>query len=173
MEESMRARILTTIVLWLILVMAGDFASERFDVAYSLGLAGDLNYGRILHAFLISDNEQREMVPGIASDWNISEDGLTWTFTIREGVKFHDGSDLTAEDVWWTWMHYWGKDESGSALERATQSSAQALARIVERIEQPAPDQVSITLTQGDGGFPAAMVSEAAANWYGVVPQRP
>ena len=51
-------------------VMVGDFASERFDVAYSLGLAGDLNYGRILHGFLISDNEKREMVPGIASDWN-------------------------------------------------------------------------------------------------------
>jgi peptide/nickel transport system substrate-binding protein len=93
-----------------------------------------------LHGFLIATNEKTELLPGIATDWQVSEDGLTWTFTIREGVKFHDGSDLTAEDVRWTWMHYWGKDETGSALERATQSSAQALARIVERIEQPAPD---------------------------------
>ncbi len=65
-------------------IMVGDLASERFSVGFSLGLAGDLNYGRILHGFLISDNEQREMVPGIASDWNLSDDGLTWTFTIRE-----------------------------------------------------------------------------------------
>jgi peptide/nickel transport system substrate-binding protein len=151
--------------------MTGGWGNERFT--YNYGVGGGNNYGRILHGFLIATNEKTELLPGIATDWQISEDGLTWTFTIREGVKFHDGSDLNAEDVWWTWMHYWGKDESGSALERATQSSAQALARIVERIEQPAPDQVSITLTQGDGGFPAAMVSEAAANWYGVVPQRP
>src|SRR5918997_1116718 len=115
MEESMRARILTTIVLWLILVMAGDFASERFDVAYSLGLAGDLNYGRILHAFLISDNEQREMVPGIASDWSLSPDGLTWTFTIREGVKWHDGTELVPEDVLWTFQHLFGP-EAGEHL---------------------------------------------------------
>ena len=151
--------------------MTGGWGNERFT--YNYGVGGGNNYGRILHGFLIATNEKTELLPGMATDWQISEDGLTWTFTIREGVKFHDGSNLTAEDVWWTWMHYWGKDESGSALERATQSSAQALARIVERIEQPAPDQVSITLTQGDGGFPAAMVSEAAANWYGVVPQRP
>src|SRR5918999_292569 len=151
--------------------MTAGWGNERFT--YNYGVGGGNNYGRILHGFLIATNEKTELLPGIATDWQISEDGLTWTFTIREGVKFHDGSDLTAEDVWWTWMHYWGKDESGSALERATQSSAQALARIVERIEQPAPDQVSITLTQGDGGFPASMVSEAAANWYGVVPQRP
>jgi peptide/nickel transport system substrate-binding protein len=151
--------------------MIGGWGNERFT--YNYGVGGGNNYGRILHGFLIATNEKTELLPGIATDWQVSEDGLTWTFTIREGVKFHDGSDLTAEDVRWTWMHYWGKDETGSALERATQSSAQALARIVERIEQPTPDQVSITLTQGDGGFPAAMVSEAAANWYGVVPQRP
>src|SRR5918999_2486406 len=151
--------------------MTAGWGNERFT--YNYGVGGGNNFGRILHGFLIATNEKTELLPGIATDWQISEDGLTWTFTIREGVKFHDGSDLTAEDVRWTWMHYWGKDETGSALERATQSSAQALARIVERIEQPAPDQVSITLTQGDGGFPASMVSEAAANWYGVVPQRP
>jgi peptide/nickel transport system substrate-binding protein len=151
--------------------MIAGWGNERFTYNYSVG--GGNNYARIMEGFLVATNEKTELLPGIATDWQISEDGLTWTFTIREGVKFHDGSDLTAEDVWWTWMHYWGQDESGAALDRATQSSAQAMARVVERIEQPAPNQVSITLTQGDGGFPAAMVSEAAANWYGVVPSRP
>jgi peptide/nickel transport system substrate-binding protein len=151
--------------------MIAGWGNERFT--YNYGVGGGNNYARIMEGFLVATNEETELLPGIAKDWQISEDGLTWTFTIREGVKFHDGSELTAEDVWWSWMHYWGKDESGSAVERATQSSAQALARIVESIDQPAPNQVSITLTQGDGGFPAAMVSEAAANWYGVLPRRP
>jgi peptide/nickel transport system substrate-binding protein len=151
--------------------MIAGWGNERFTYNYSVG--GGNNYARIMQGFLITTNEETELLPGIANDWQISEDGLTWTFTIREGVQFHDGSDLTTEDVWWSWMHYWGKDESGSSVERATQSSAQALARLVESIEQPAPNQVRITLTQGDGGFPAAMVSEAAANWYGVLHSRP
>ena len=37
--------------------------------------------------------------PGLATDWEISDDLMTYTFTLREGVTFHDSSELTAEDV--------------------------------------------------------------------------
>jgi ABC-type transport system substrate-binding protein len=46
-------------------------------------------------------------VPGLAQSWTVSTNGLTWTFTLQPGVKFHDGTDLTAAAVvsnvqrWW------------------------------------------------------------------------
>lgn len=38
-------------------------------------------------------------VPGLAEKWQMSPDGLTWTFDIRQGVKFHDGTPLTVDDI--------------------------------------------------------------------------
>src|SRR5262249_60700865 len=40
-----------------------------------------------------------EIEPALATRWNASRDGLVWSFTLREGVKFHDGSPLTAAEV--------------------------------------------------------------------------
>ena len=48
---------------------------------------------------LVKFNESGEIVPALATDWTVSDDGLTWTFTVREGIKFHDGSDLTLDDI--------------------------------------------------------------------------
>jgi peptide/nickel transport system substrate-binding protein len=47
----------------------------------------------------VSVTADGEFVPELASDWSVSEDGLTWTMTIVEDATFHDGEPLTAEDV--------------------------------------------------------------------------
>lgn len=44
--------------------------------------------------------------PGLAESWEISEDGKVWTFKIHNGVKFHDGEPLTAEDIVFTYKFY-------------------------------------------------------------------
>jgi peptide/nickel transport system substrate-binding protein len=44
-------------------------------------------------------NNAQEFVPNLATEWTVSDDGLTYTFTIREGVTFHEGGELTPSDV--------------------------------------------------------------------------
>ncbi len=46
-----------------------------------------------------------KVIPDLATSWTISEDGLTYTFSLREGVRFHDGAPLTAEDVVASFTH--------------------------------------------------------------------
>src|ERR671918_2467771 len=89
--------------------MVAGWGAERFDSVLA-GTGGVNQDVRLLHGFLIAANEKGEMIPGIVTDWSISEDGLTWTVAVREGVKFHDGSPLTAEDVLWTWKHEFGPE---------------------------------------------------------------
>ena len=48
---------------------------------------------------LVKFNEEGELVPCLAEEWNNSEDGCTWTFQIRENVKFSNGDDMTPELV--------------------------------------------------------------------------
>jgi peptide/nickel transport system substrate-binding protein len=51
---------------------------------------------------LVHIDQDGQFTEGLATDWEVSEDRLTWTFTLREGVTFHNGEDFTAEDVVFT-----------------------------------------------------------------------
>jgi peptide/nickel transport system substrate-binding protein len=51
-----------------------------------------------------------DVAPGLAESWDISGDGLTYTFHLRKGIKFHDGSDLTAEAAAFTYDREVNKD---------------------------------------------------------------
>ncbi len=55
-----------------------------------------------VYDYLVDIDEDNEIQPRLATDWSVSQDGRTYTFNLAEGVTFHDGSSLTAEDVVWT-----------------------------------------------------------------------
>ena len=73
---------------------------------------------------------------GIASRWEASPDSTRWTFHLRKGVKFHNGDELTSEDVKFSITRAMGK--------RSTTGYAGTLRQLVKDIETPAPDRVVI-----------------------------
>ena len=64
--------------------------------------------------------------PGLATDWTVTPDGKTWTFTIRSGVKWHDGQPLTAADVAFTYNYI--SDNDLSNFTTATEGITSAVA---------------------------------------------
>jgi peptide/nickel transport system substrate-binding protein len=78
---------------------------ESLDPAYDYETSG----GEItdnVYDTLVTYNRQHadEFVPMLATDWTTSDDGTVYTFNIRDGVKFHDGADLTPTDVAYTFQ---------------------------------------------------------------------
>jgi peptide/nickel transport system substrate-binding protein len=74
----------------------------NLDIRTTAGAALDQILVDNIYQGLVSRTPEQEIVPALASDWTISPDGMTYTFTVRDGVTFHDGSPLTVEDVVWS-----------------------------------------------------------------------
>ena len=62
----------------------------------------------ILHLFegLLTVDQNEQIAAGCAESWEPSADGLTWTFKLRDGLKWSDGTDLTAEDFVYSWQRF-------------------------------------------------------------------
>ena len=58
--------------------------------------------GRSIFSHLLAVNESGRLLPELAASWSVSADGLTYTFKLREGVRWHDGQPFTSGDVKWT-----------------------------------------------------------------------
>lgn len=70
---------------------------ESLDPALNSAVDGANTIITIFEPLLLID-ENNEIIPGQAESYTVSDDGLVWTFTMRDGLKWSDGSDLTAKD---------------------------------------------------------------------------
>ena len=130
------------------------------------GVGETLGYGRPMHAFWTNGNKDLELIPGVASDWGISPDGLTWTMTIREGIKFHNGDDLTVEDAYFTLVDVYGPEAELHALS----PGKVVMSRLTEKIEQGV-DNVSITFKQPQANFTFLMSQGGINNTGALLPK--
>lgn len=76
---------------------------ETIDPALNSAVDGG---NMLLHAFecLLTVGQDGTLQPGQAETWETSEDGLTWTFHLRDGLKWSDGTPLTANDFVYSWQ---------------------------------------------------------------------
>jgi peptide/nickel transport system substrate-binding protein len=65
-----------------------------------------------IHLNAIMQEPDGTLIPGAAVSWEVSPDLHSWIWTVREGVKFHDGSIMTAEDFAWSWKRAVMSEES-------------------------------------------------------------
>jgi len=84
------------------------------------------------------------VVPGLAESWDISEDGLTYTFHLREGVTFHDGTAMDAEDV---------KFSLDRARAEDSTNAQKGLFAGIADVTVDDPATVTVTLSQPNGSF--------------------
>lgn len=92
--------------------------------------------------------ETNEIGPGLAESYDISEDGLTYTFNLREGVVFQDGSEMTSEDVVWS---------INRSLNIAHPDGASFLIGSITSIEAPDDSTVVITISEPNSTFLARL----------------
>ena len=89
-------------------------------------------------------NENGEVMPALAESWQVSEDGKTYTFKLRRGVKFHDGTDFDAEDV---------KFSLDRARAEDSTNAQKGLFSAIENVEVSDPQTVVVTLSSPAGSF--------------------
>ena len=83
------------------LTVALSLEPSNLDIRHTSGASLEQALIDNVYQGLVTRNgdENNAIVPALATAWNVSPDGLTYTFTLRDGVTFHDGSALTADDV--------------------------------------------------------------------------
>ncbi|MDV2582504.1 ABC transporter substrate-binding protein [Alkalibacillus haloalkaliphilus] len=97
-----------------ILVYARGGDSESLDFASTTDGESSRVTKQIYESLLDFEEDSFEIKPGLAHDWDVSDDGLTYTFYLEEGVTFHDGTDFNAEAVKVNYERWSGADDTYS-----------------------------------------------------------
>ena len=146
------------------------FGTEAFEPRYTLGL-GETTYQRALHGLLVEGNHDTQMVPGIASAWEVSADGFTWIMTIPadSAATFHNGEPVTIQDVEFSFERYFGK----AAEEEATSTGAINWSRLTDRIEITGPETIEVTHNKLSSSFPFTYSAlQSSSDGGSILPQK-
>jgi peptide/nickel transport system substrate-binding protein len=119
------------------LVAAVSAQPDQFDPHVTTAYPSFQVLENVYDTLVVPNAEDLTMEPSLAESWETSEDQLTWTFTLRDGVTFHDGSAFDSADVVYSYRRIIDEQLSNSFRFQNVAS-----------VEGPDPRTVVITLTQ-------------------------
>ena len=106
-------------------------------------------------------NDDSKIIPDLAEKWDISSDGRSYTFKLRQGVRFHDGAPLTSADVKFSLDRIANRDGRNPGLVRSEFLNA------VQQVDVPDPQTVRAILRRPDASF----LSTLAMAFMAIVPK--
>ena len=121
---------------------------ETVDPALNSAVDGG---NMILHAFegLLTLDENGQLKAGQAETWETSDDGLTWTFHLRDGLKWSDGTDLTANDFVYSWQRVCDPEVAAPYAETVlgmVKGYDEAVAGDITKLDVQAPDDKTVVV---------------------------
>jgi peptide/nickel transport system substrate-binding protein len=134
-----------------------SLAPSWFDPAETPGIITPYMVMYALHDAMLKPMPGQPQAPCLAESWSASEDALTYEFVVRQGAKFHNGDDVTAEDVKFSFERYRG-------------ASHQMLRERVAAVETPDARHVRFKLKQPWPDFLTFYVEATGAGW--IVPKK-
>ena len=125
---------------------------DRMDpIVFTTGI--DYTRGRATYNGLIQMRDNLKLAPELAEEWSANRNATEYTFKIRKGVTFHDGSPLTADDVVWSMSRHLGADSP---------STAKTLFQSVQEWKKVDGQTVKAILKTPDSDLPAKLTEKQA-----------
>ena len=116
-----------------------------------------LIHGTMIYESLFALDSKLQPHPQMVSTWSVSNDGLTWRFALRDGLKFHDGAPVTTADVIASMQRWMGIDTGGRRIAAVTDKMVPTETNTFEwRLTHPYPNMV-LTLASLPARFAAVM----------------
>ncbi|MPZ87978.1 MAG: ABC transporter substrate-binding protein, partial [Nitriliruptorales bacterium] len=143
------------------LVAAISSQPDQFDPHATTAYASFQVLENVYDTLVVPNPETLEFEPSLAEDWEVSDDDLTWTFNLRDGVTFHDGSEFAADDVVYSFNRIID-EELANAFRFANVDEVTAVDDLTVEVtvSEPTPN-----LLANIGGFKGmAILSEGAAD---------
>lgn len=134
------------------LTLALSDSPPRFFYYGEISSASQTLAAQLFDSLVEFDLETYDLVPGLATSWDVSEDGTVYTFHLREGVFWHDGEPFTAEDVVFTYEQIIVNPEAraGDAAQFTFTVDGEAQATTFEAVDDRT---VRMTLPTGSAAF--------------------
>ena len=134
-----------------------------------------MGYNRQIHSYWMVGSKDIEILPAAATSWEVAPDGLSWVFTIRDGITFHNGHEFNIDDAVFTMNATYGTitTDDGTVWEAKEQGGQNVLtvARATESIEAVGPNSFEITHSQPLAYLPFILTDMATNNNGALMPK--